>query len=76
MERDQAIDYINQLLQETYELIEDRKLDPDYGKDQELKEFNESEAAEIINAQKFMDYIIQFDINCLLYTSPSPRDRG
>ena len=62
MERDQAIDYINQLLQETYELIEDRKLDPDYGKDQELKEFNESEAAEIINAKKFMDYIIQFDI--------------
>ena len=62
MYRDQAIDYINQLLQETYELIEDRKLDPDYGKDQDLKEFNESEAAEIINAQKFMDYIIQFDI--------------
>lgn len=62
MYRDKAIDYINQLLQETYELIEDRKLDPDYGKDPDLKEFNESEAAEIINAQKFMDYIIQFDI--------------
>ena len=62
MYRDQAIDYINQLLQETYELIEDRKLDPDYGKDQDLKEFTESELAEIINSQKFMDYIIQFDI--------------
>jgi len=62
MYRDQAIDYINQLLKETHDLIEDRKLDPDYGKDQDLKEFNESELAEIINAQKFMDYIIQFDI--------------
>jgi hypothetical protein len=61
MYRDQAIDYINQLLSETYDLIEDRKLDPDYGQDQDLKEFTESEQDEIVNAQKFMDYIIEED---------------
>ena len=55
--KDLAIEYINQMLSDQYKLIEDRKLDPDYIQDQELKESTELELAEIVNAEKFMDQI-------------------
>ena len=55
--KDLAIEYINQMLNDQYKLIEDRKLDPDYIQDQELKESTELELAEIVNAEKFMDQI-------------------
>ena len=37
---DLAIEYINQMLSDQYNLIEDRKLDKDYESDKELKEFS------------------------------------
>ena len=52
---DLAIDYINQMLSDQYNLIEDRKLDKDYESDEELKESTESELSEIRNAQRYMD---------------------
>ena len=52
---DLAIEYINQMLSDQYNLIEDRKLDKDYESDKELKESTESELSEIINAQRYMD---------------------
>jgi len=52
-----AIDYINQMLDDQYKLIEDRKLDPSYEQDQELKESTELELAEIVNSQKFINSI-------------------
>ena len=52
---DLAIEYINQMLSDQYNLIEDRKLDKDYESDEELKENTESELSEIRNAQRYMD---------------------
>ena len=52
---DLAIEYINQMLSDQYNLIEDRKLDKDYESDEELKESTESELSEIRNAQRYMD---------------------
>ena len=54
MDRDRAIDYINELLNSEYDLMEDLKLDSSnpclYD-----KEATESELDEIVNAQRFMD---------------------
>ena len=55
MDRDRAIDYINELLNSEYDLMQDRKLDSNYESDKDLKECTESELAQIINAQRFMD---------------------
>ena len=52
---DLAIEYINQMLSDQYNLIEDRKLDKDYESDEELKESTEFELSEIRNAQRYMD---------------------
>ena len=51
----EAILYINQMLSDQYSLIEERRLDPDYVHDQDLKEMTEHELAEILIAQKFME---------------------
>jgi len=57
MDRDRAIQYINELLNSEYDLMQDRKLDtsnPSLYDD----EATESEIDEIANAQKFItDYI-------------------
>ena len=57
MDRDRAIDYINELLNSEYDLMQDRKLDtsnPSLYDD----EATESEIDEITNAQEFItDYI-------------------
>ena len=53
--KDSAIEYINQMLNDQYKLIEDRRLDPSYEQDQELKESTEIELAEIVNALKFIN---------------------
>ena len=54
MDRDRAIEYINELLNSEYDLMQDRKLDSSnpclYD-----KEATESELEEIVNAQRFMD---------------------
>ena len=58
MDRDRAIEYINQLLIDEYNLMQDRKLDygaNDYGEEVYDKEATESELDEIVNAQRFMD---------------------
>tara|TARA_Y100000004_G_scaffold191302_1_gene249869 strand:- start:1039 stop:1581 length:543 start_codon:yes stop_codon:yes gene_type:complete len=52
---DLAIEYINQMLSDQYSLIDERKTDPNYESDEELKEFTESELSEIRNAQRYMD---------------------
>ena len=61
MDRDRAIDYINELLNSEYDLMQDRKLDyrsNDYGEEVYDKEATESEIDEIENAQEFItDYI-------------------
>ena len=57
MHRDRAIDYINELLNSEYDLMQDRKLDtsnPSLYDD----EATESEIDEIVNAQNFMSYIL------------------
>ena len=54
MDRDRAIEYINELLNSEYDLMQDRKLDtsnPSLYDD----EATESEIDEIVNAQEFMD---------------------
>ena len=57
MDRDRAIQYINELLNSEYDLMQDRKLDtsnPNLYDD----EATESEIDEIVNAQEFItDYI-------------------
>tara|TARA_B100001248_G_scaffold125445_1_gene94133 strand:+ start:308 stop:514 length:207 start_codon:yes stop_codon:yes gene_type:complete len=57
MDRDRAIEYINELLNSEYDLMQDRKLDtsnPSLYDD----EATESEIDEITNAQEFItDYI-------------------
>ena len=57
MNRDRAIEYINQLLNSEYDLMQDRKLDSNYESDKDLKESTEFELDEIVNAQKFMEDI-------------------
>ena len=58
MDRGRAIEYINQLLIDEYNHMQDRKLDygsNDYGEEIYDKEATESELDEIVNAQRFMD---------------------
>ncbi len=58
MDRDRAINYINELLNSEYDLMQDRKLDssnPSLYDD----EATESELNEIINAQDFMTHILK-----------------
>ena len=60
MNRDRAIEYINQLLNSEYDLMQDRKLDtsnPCLYDD----EATESELDEIVNAQNFMTHILKED---------------
>ena len=60
MDRDSAIDYINELLNSEYDLMQDRKLDssnPCLYDD----EATESELDEIVNAQNFMTHILKED---------------
>ena len=60
MDRDRAIDYINELLNSEYDLMQDRKLDtsnPCLYDD----EATESELDEIVNAQNFMTHIFKED---------------
>ena len=54
MDRDKAITYINQLLIDEYNLMQDRKFDTSEPCLAD-KEATESELKEIENAQKFMD---------------------
>ena len=54
MDRDKAITYINQLLINEYNLMQDRKFDTSEPCLAD-KEATESELEEIENAQKFMD---------------------
>ena len=56
--------YINELLNSEYDLMQDRKLDlgsNDYGEEVYDKEATESELEEIVNAQDFMTYILKED---------------
>ena len=52
---DLAIEYISDLLRDRQDLLEERKLDPSYIQDQDLQDTTQSELAQIINAQRFMD---------------------
>ena len=62
MNQENAISYINQMLNNEYNLIQDRKSDSNYESDKDLKETTESELDEIINAQRFMDRLSEEDI--------------
>ena len=62
MNRESAILYINQMLNNEYNLIQDRKSDSNYESDKDLKEATESELDEIVNAQRFMDLQTEEDI--------------
>ena len=62
MDINRAIEYINQLLNSEYDLMQDRKLDygaNDYGEEVYDKEATESELDEIVNAQNFMTHILK-----------------
>ena len=57
MDRDRAIQYINELLNSEYDLMQDRKLDTS-NPNLHDNEATESEIDEIVNAQEFItDYI-------------------
>ena len=57
MDRDRAIQYINELLNSEYDLMQDRKLDTSNPRLYD-DEATESEIDEIVNAQEFItDYI-------------------
>ena len=56
MNREQAIEYINQLLINEYNLMQDRKFDTSEPSLDD-KEATESELNEIVNAQEFMEQI-------------------
>jgi hypothetical protein len=62
MNQENAISYINQMLSNEYNLIQDRKSDSNYESDKDLKEATESELDEIVNAQRFMDRLSEEDI--------------
>ena len=51
--------YINDLLADRERLLDERKDDVDYEKQYGLKEATESELANIYQAQKAMDYVIE-----------------
>ena len=53
MDRDRAIEYINELLNSEYDLMQDRKLDSSNPNLYD-KEATESEIDEIANAQEFI----------------------
>ena len=53
MDRDRAIDYINELLNSEYDLMQDRKLDTSNPSLYD-NEATESEIDEIVNAQEFI----------------------
>ena len=61
MDRGRAIEYINQLLIDEYNLMQDRKLDTSNPCLFD-KEATESELDEIVNAQRFMDLQTEEDI--------------
>ena len=61
MDRSRAIEYINQLLIDEYNLMQDRKLDTSNPCLFD-KEATESELDEIVNAQRFMDLQTEEDI--------------
>ena len=54
MHKDRAIQYINELLNSQYDLMQLRKLDSNYELDKDLKEATLDELFEIVNAQEFM----------------------
>ena len=54
MHKDRAIQYINELLNSQYDLMQLRKLDSNYELDEDLKEATLDELFEIVNAQEFM----------------------
>ena len=54
--KDEAIEYINELLNSEYDLMQDRKLDTSNPSLYD-KEATESEIDEIVNAQEFMEEI-------------------
>ena len=56
MDRDRAIEYISQLLNSEYDLMQDRKLDTSNPNLYD-HEATESEIDEIVNAQEFMGEI-------------------
>ena len=56
MDRDRAIQYIDELLNSEYDLMQDRKLDT-CNPSLYDKEATESEIDEIVNAQEFMEEI-------------------
>ena len=56
MDRDRAIEYINELLNSEYDLMQDRKLDTSNPSLYD-HEATESEIDEIVNAQEFMGEI-------------------
>ena len=56
MDKDRAIEYINELLNSEYDLMQDRKLDTSNPSLYD-KEATESEIDEIVNAQEFMGKI-------------------
>ena len=55
MHKDRAIQYINELLNSQYDLMQLRKLDSNYELDKDLKEATLDELFEIVNAQEFME---------------------
>ena len=55
----QIAQYINELLADRERLLDERKDDVDYEKQYGLKQATESELANIYQAQKAMDYIIE-----------------
>ena len=61
MNQELAISYINQMLNNEYNFIQDRKSDSNYESDKDLKEATESELDEIVNAQNFMTHILKED---------------
>ena len=60
MNRDRAIEYINELLNSEYDLMQDRKLDTSNPSLYD-HEATESEIDEIVNAQEFMTHILKED---------------
>ena len=60
MDKDRAIEYINELLNSEYDLMQDRKLDTSNHSLYD-DEATESEIDEIVNAQEFMTHILKED---------------
>ena len=58
MDKDRAIEYINELLNSEYDLMQDRKLDTSNTSLYD-DEATESEIDEIVNAQEFMTHILK-----------------